>query len=111
MIVPVREALQGTPVSQARHPAPSANPLQRRFPDNIRWTGPAGVHSERLAETPAVPVWSFRVGLTEAESFEVAGGAPDSATTFDLIGFGEVARRTFQAVRAAQPEVPVTAQS
>jgi len=78
----------------------------------IRWTGPDGTRAEPLVPQMAPPAWTLRVSLTDIESFEVSGAMPDAASSFDLMGFAEVARRTFLAVRAApQPEITVSAHS
>ncbi len=77
----------------------------------IRWIGPDGTRTEKLAPQTAL-AWTFRVSLTEVESIEVGGPVPDAASSFDLMGFAENTRRTFQARRAAtQPEITVTAKS
>jgi hypothetical protein len=66
---------------------------------------------ESLAPRTVAAIWTFRVPLTEAESIEVSGAVPDASSSFDLMGFAEIVRRTFLALRAAQPEITVTAQS
>ncbi|HEY9141166.1 MAG TPA: MraY family glycosyltransferase [Bryobacteraceae bacterium] len=77
----------------------------------IRWIGLEGARTETLVPQTA-PAWTFRVSLTDAESIEVSGGVPDAASSLDLIGFAETARRTFQASRAAtQPETTAAAKS
>src|ERR1017187_5950454 len=77
----------------------------------IRWIGLDGERTETLAPVTA-PAWTFRVSLTDVESIEVSCAVPKSSASFDLMGFAENARRTFQARRAAtQPEITVTAKS
>jgi UDP-GlcNAc:undecaprenyl-phosphate GlcNAc-1-phosphate transferase len=77
----------------------------------IRWIGLDGERTETLAPLTA-PAWTFRVSLTDVESIEVSGAVRDASSSFDLMGFAENARRTFQARRAAaQPEIAVTAKS
>jgi UDP-GlcNAc:undecaprenyl-phosphate GlcNAc-1-phosphate transferase len=76
----------------------------------IRWVGVDGERSETLAQT--APAWTFRVSLTDVEFIEVTGAVPDASSSFDLMGFAENARRSFQARRAAvQPETAVNAKS
>jgi len=76
----------------------------------IRWIGPDGVRVETLAPQTA-PAWTFRVSLSASESIEVSGAGTDASSSFDLMGFAENARRTFQARRAARPEITVPAGS
>jgi UDP-GlcNAc:undecaprenyl-phosphate/decaprenyl-phosphate GlcNAc-1-phosphate transferase len=78
----------------------------------ISWIGPDGARTETLGPPAGAAAWTFRVLLTDVESFEVTGAGPDASSSFDLMGFAGTARRTFQALRAAtQPEITVTAQS
>ncbi|MGA2272914.1 MAG: MraY family glycosyltransferase [Bryobacteraceae bacterium] len=77
----------------------------------IRWIGLDGERTETLAPLTA-PAWTFRVSLTDVESIEVSGAVADASSSFDLMGFAESARRTFQARRTAtQPDITVTAKS
>jgi len=77
----------------------------------IRWIGLDGERTETLAPS-AAPAWTFRVSITDAEYIEVSGAVPDASSSFDLMGFAENVRRTFQARRAAtQCEITVTAKS
>ena len=77
----------------------------------IRWVGLEGERAETLVPL-ATPAWTFRVSLTDVEFIEVSGAVPDASSSFDLMGFAENARRTFQARRPATPaEITVTAKS
>jgi len=77
----------------------------------VRWIGLAETRTEILSPETQ-PGWTFRVSLADGESIELSGAAADAAASFDLMGFAETARRTFQTRHAAaQSERPLTVKS
>jgi UDP-GlcNAc:undecaprenyl-phosphate GlcNAc-1-phosphate transferase len=69
----------------------------------IRWTGADGPRHELPIED-TTPAWSFHVPLSETDSIELEGAFPAAMASSDLIGFAEMASRTFPPKRGRQQQ-------
>ena len=73
---------------------------------SIRINGTSGIRRQWHSQG-GTPGWFFQVALGDGTFLEVDGPIQGSATAFDLIRFGEIARNTFPAMRA-QPQTAAT---
>ena len=65
----------------------------------IRWISASGTRESVLRQGAAR--WSLRIPLTPVDAIEIEGGFTSRAHAFDLVGFAQMANRTFPSGRSA----------
>ena len=65
----------------------------------IRWISASGTRESVLRQGAAR--WSLRIPMTPVDAIEIEGGFTSRAHALDLVGFAQMANRTFPSGRSA----------